>query len=217
MITDTYLETVSPSDNGETVICKIKYTEDGNVNTIKIPIAYSFYSDAGFPHAVDNPLPLDNVNFKKLISMSKLTVAIKKGLDLLGFAVCSKRGLTDKLVHKGFDKKTSEKAAQYLSDNGFIDETSQAESYVVDMANKKLYGKTRIKNELFKKGYTQDIINIVLETSGVDFEKICRERIETTMRIEDFSDKKTASKNVNALLRYGFTFTEIKNALRSFS
>ena len=214
MITNTYLIAVSPSENGETVICKIKYSEDGNVKMIKIPIAYSFYSDAGYPMYLDGPFPLDEVRFEELIDLSKVTSAINKGLDLLNFSICSKKGIKDKLVMKGFDKQTAEKASEYLDENGFINEKSQAESYVMDMAQKKLYGKNRIKNELFKKGYRQDIINEILDNSELDFEEICRTRIETTMRKEDFSDKKSASKNVNALMRYGFTFSEIKNALR---
>lgn len=214
MITNTYLIAVSPSENGETVICKIKYSEDGNVKMIKIPIAYSFYSDAGYPMYLDGPFPLDEVRFEELIDLSKITSAINKGLDLLNFSICSKKGIKDKLVMKGFDKQTAEKASDYLDENGFINEKSQVESYVIDMAQKKLYGKNRIKNELFKKGYRQDIINEVLDNSELDFEEICRTRIETTMRKEDFSDKKSASKNVNALMRYGFTFSEIKNALR---
>ena len=214
MITNTYLIAVSPSENGETVICKIKYSEDGNVKMIKIPIAYSFYSDAGYPLDLDGPFPLDEVRFEELIDLSKVTLAINKGLDLLNFSICSKKGIKDKLVMKGFDKQTAEKASEYLDENGFINEKSQAESYVMDMAQKKLYGKNRIKIELLKKGYRQDIINEVLDNSELDFEEICRTRIETTMRKEDFSDKKSASKNVNALMRYGFTFSEIKSALR---
>ena len=215
MITNTYLMAVSPSENGETVICKIKYSEDGNVKMIKIPIAYSFYSDAGYPLDLDGQFPLDEVRFEELVDLSKVTSAINKGLDLLNYSVCSKKGIKDKLVMKGFDKETAEKAADFLSDNGFINEKSQAEFYVAEMAQKKLYGKNRIKNELFKKGYRQDVINDVLENTDLDFEEICRTRIEMTMRKEDFSDQKSASKNVNALMRYGFTFSEIKSALRN--
>ena len=214
MITDTYLTAVSPSENGETVICRIKYNEDGNVKMIKIPIAYSFYSDAGYPLNLDGPFPLDEVRFEELINLSKVTSAINKGLDLLNFSICSRKGIKDKLVMKGFDKQTAEKASEYLDEYGFIDEKSQAENYVMDMAENRLFGKIRIRNELFKKGYRQDVIDEVLENAEVDFEEICRTRIEKTMKKEDFADKKTASKNVNALMRYGFTFSEIKTAVK---
>ena len=213
MITDTYLHSVSPSVNGETVICKIQYKEDGNEKIIKIPIAGSFYSDCGLPYNIYEPFGLSKEEFLKLVKLAKVTAAIRKGIELLKYSACSKKALRDKLVLKGFDKVTASKAADYFVENGFISEYDQASLFAVELAEKKLYGSIRIKNELFKKGYDKTIIGEVFDNIDVDFTEICKNRIENTMKKEDFSDKAKASKNVSALIRYGFTYSEIKEAV----
>lgn len=213
MITDSYLIHISPSMNGEIVICTIKYCEDGELKQNKLPIASSFFEELGYSYEIDSPLLLSSEEMDNIIYLSQLTSAINKGLDLLYYSQSSEKGLKDKLIRKGFSREISEKAASYIEENGFIDELSQAELFAKDLAEIKLYGKNRIKNELFKKGYKQTVINEVLDTLDVDFVEICKKRITATMKSDSFSSKERASKNVNALIRYGFSFSEIKSAL----
>ena len=67
---------------------------------------------------------------------------------------------------------------------------------------------------LFEKGFSKEAIDKVSNEFFVDFSAICRKRIEKMGGLSIFSDKDEKKKAVSALLRYGFSYDDIKDAIK---
>ena len=156
---------------------------------------------------------IDEETFDKIEELSKKCRAIRKGSDLLSYSASPKVRLAHRLRSKGIDKESAENAAEHLEKMGLIDEEADVERQVTSCL-KKLWGKKRIYRELCAKGYGSDIVgeNISL----IDEETLvqnCATLIKKKYRvIPDESNE--VKKIIASLVRYGYTFSEIKEAFR---
>lgn len=214
---DIKIMEITPSLNGEEVMLKIRISDGVRVQSAKGEIAVNLFSNLGIPYELKEPKAIDEELYDRIEYSMKLTDAVKAGLNLLSFAQNTKKALTQKLVIKGFGREIAADAANYLENLGFIKEYDMAVSLIEDMSAGKLYGQLRIKNELFAKGFETQTIDKALEDTEVDYVDICCERIRKNTGIQAFEDKNSAMKAMAQLNRYGFTFEEIKKAVRIVS
>ena len=157
---------------------------------------------------------IDEVTFDKLEELAKSCRAIKKGTDLLFYSASSRVRLAQRLRSKGIDKESAESAAEHLEKIGLINEESDVERQVASCL-KKLWGKKRIYRELCAKGYSSEIVDA--NVSLIDEETMvqnCTTLIKKKYRVipDEPSERK---KVVASLVRYGYTFSEIKEAFRT--
>ena len=185
-----------------------------SVKRAKGEIALEFYDDADIPKNIEEPTKIDEQTFYDIIYLMKKTDAVKKGLELLAYSQNTKSALYQKLVQRGFARDVSRDAVDYISSCGHINEYDMACSLVYDMANRRLYGKVRIKAELLSKGFPADVSDRAIADSDADFSDICERRIEKLGGHEIFNEKTSRAKAIAALMRYGFSFDEIKLAMR---
>ena len=156
---------------------------------------------------------IDEVTFDKLEEFSKSWRAIKKGTDLLFYSASSRVRLAQRLRSKGIDKESAENAAEHLEKIGLINEEADVERQVASCL-KKLWGKKRIYRELCAKGYNAEIVgnNVSLideETMVQNCATLIRKKYRT---VPDEPNERR--KVVASLVRYGYTFSEIKEAFR---
>ena len=156
---------------------------------------------------------IDEVTFDKLEEFSKYWRAIKKGTDLLFYSASSRVRLAQRLRSKGIDKESAENAAEHLEKIGLINEEADVERQVASCL-KKLWGKKRIYRELCAKGYNAEIVgnNVSLideETMVQNCATLIRKKYRT---VPDEPNERR--KVVASLVRYGYTFSEIKEAFR---
>ena len=155
---------------------------------------------------------IDEEAFDKLEEISRHCKAIKKGSDLLSYSSSSERRLAERLKSKGIDKKSAEFAASQLKKMGVINE-SQDIDRAVNGYLKKLWGKKRIYRELCAKGYEREYISSTLdEIDDEVFEQNCIALFKKKYKILP-SDPAEQKKIIAALIRYGYTFAEIKKAI----
>lgn len=156
---------------------------------------------------------IDADTFDRLEEMSKRCVAMRKGSDLLAYSSSSRVRLAQRLRQKGIDRESAEDAARRLEELGLIDEEADVES-LVRSCLKKLWGKKRIYRELCAKGYDRDVISRELE--GVDEETIVNNCVALFRKKHKIfpSDPETQKKIIASLVRYGYSFGEIKRALQ---
>ncbi len=156
---------------------------------------------------------IDADTFDKLEEMSKRCVAMRKGSDLLAYSSSSRVRLAQRLRQKGIDRESAEDAARRLEELGLIDEEADVES-LVRSCLKKLWGKKRIYRELCAKGYDRDVISRELE--GVDEETLVNNCVALFRKKHKVfpSDPETQKKIIASLVRYGYSFGEIKKALQ---
>ena len=139
--------------------------------------------------------------------------AIKKAFDIIAFGKNSKKMLSDKLRHRGFDPEIAEDVAEYMEAHGYINEGSDAEREV-DLCLKKLWGSRRILMHLHQRGFDASAIDSAKKyMESIDFVDVCvrlvREKYTTLPKIEA-----ERQKVISALVRHGFSINEIKAAAK---
>lgn len=180
--------------------------------TIKGTVSASMLGELGFGSRLGTIFSIDRKTCDAVLRSMKLHAAIKKGISLLGFSRNTKRSLKQKLCRKGYPADIAEEAAEFLVLRGYIKEHDDAEIYAENLANRKFYGKNRIKKELFAKGFASDAISFALESLDVDFAEICAKRLKNMGGIAVFEEKEAKNKVLASLMRYGFSYEDIKNA-----
>ncbi len=157
----------------------------------------------------------DRDRFDAVCEAAELYSAKKRGLNILGYGACSETGLCRKLVSKGISKETAKKAVAELAAEGYINADADAHREA-EKCVAKLWGRKRIAVTLRQKGYSDESVRsalYALEDSGVDFAELCGERLSRTVS-ELPSDPKEKQKIIASLMRYGFSITEIKEAMK---
>lgn len=130
-------------------------------------------------------------------------------LRMQGYQENSERRLREKLTAKGFSEEEVHYALAYLSKHGYLNEKEAIAHLVEYQAHTRLYGKRRIVQTLMQKGYSRaQIATAPFET--IDFFAVCRRRA-VRYRLYDETGV-LPKKSMDALLRAGFTFAEIRAA-----
>lgn len=155
---------------------------------------------------------VDEDTFDRLEELSRRCVAIRKGSDLLSYSASSKVRLAQRLRGKGIDPENARAAANRLEEMGLINEELDVER-AVQACLKKLWGKKRIYRELSAKGYEHDIIARELET--IDEDTLVDNCVTLLQKKHKTfpKDPEVRKKIVASLVRYGYSFSEIKQAL----
>ena len=138
--------------------------------------------------------------------------AFNKATDLLSRRDHGEKELLLKLRQRGF-KEEAEEAIEKLKSYGYIDDRKFAENYVKELIRLKHFGKRRIEQELYKKGIDRSIISEVLENTEIPESELVSLIERKYYRY--LSDEKGIKKTVNALLRMGYSYGEIKDALKT--
>lgn len=190
----------------------------GNADKIHLHIDSEYYMTVDEAYFVSlglkNGQEIDDVHLAEITEKINSRRAYNYAVSLLSRRDHSCRELFDKLKAKGFGLY-AENAIDKLSEQGFLDDERFAASYAHELIRLKNYGKRRIEQELFRKGIERDIIRGVMEAFEFPQERLI-ELIERKY-IKYLCDEKGVNKTVNALLRLGYTYSEIRDSLREIT
>lgn len=131
----------------------------------------------------------------------------------------SEREIRQKLSRK-YDENSVDTAVEKLLDLGLVNDRRYAELLTRELFERKRYGKNRVRSELYRKGIASDIINEVLEEYENENEP---DNVQTIVDIIEkkyynkLIDEKSRQKVVAALVRLGYSFSDIRQAMREFS
>ena len=152
--------------------------------------------------------------FDQLLKTDAHTRAVQKGLSLLDFGDHTKRGMCSKLRERGHDRESAEFAAEYLEGKRYIREDDYMRRLIAKYY-KKGYGPSRIKSELYKKGFDRELFSTVFEEecAELDFALPASEFIEKKGGLYALSDKDERQKLYAALMRRGFFLQHIRDAV----
>ena len=153
--------------------------------------------------------------FDEIERASLICSAYKKGLNLLGYGACSEKSLYYKLKTRGFENDICSEAVAKLSQCGYINESNDARREA-ERCIAKLWGRKRIISHLYSKGFgdeaVKDVYDLLAET---DFTENCKKLIlrdhKRQLALAE-SDEKEKQKLFAALVRMGYSFSEIKEA-----
>ena len=202
---------VSAMSEGEEMLLTLAISDDnGHKEKRKLLIFTNQYFELG----IKKGDALSQDAFDALEKCSRECMAIRKGIDLLSYSASSKRRLVQRLRNKGIDHENAVSAASHLEKIGVINEGVDVE-FQVDSCLRKLWGKKRIFNELIAKGYEREHIANALE--NIDKEQMM-ENCAMLLRKKHRSipnDPSVRQKIIASLVRYGYTFDEIKYAFET--
>ena len=152
----------------------------------------------------------------RLEEAAKLWSAVKKGLDLLSYADGTKARLAGKLVQRGFDRETAEKAVIQLEALGYLNENELLTRTVNDLSAHKHYGPTRIKSELCQKGFRRDFLDERLpELLGeIDFEESLLRILEKKADVGQLSERKYKERLLASCYRLGYAPSETLKVIK---
>lgn len=137
--------------------------------------------------------------------------AFLKGSRLIDRRAHSKSEIITKLS-KDFPKEAAQSAADRLEELKLIDDEQFARIYAEELSERKKYAPKRILLELRKKGIDSEIAkNAVNSLDKEDFNRIIL--LLNSKYQNKLSDEKSINRTKNALLRMGYSYTDIRKAL----
>lgn len=125
----------------------------------------------------------------------------------------SKRDLEQRLVHKGEDPQQAKEAVQWMSQLQLVDDRRTAEQIVARCVGKG-YGIARAKQALYEKRIPKEYWDEVLEDYPDQTETIVA---YLRSHLGDSNDPKAVRKVLDALIRRGHSYGQIRSALTQLS
>lgn len=156
---------------------------------------------------------LDGEELKELRTASRSALARNRAMELLSRRPMSEKELIDKLIRKGEDEETAADCARWLRENGFLDDESYAAAVARHYAAKG-YGPGRVRAELSRRGVDRELWDDTLEAMPENTDKLDR---FIAARLSDPEDRDQVRKVSAALYRRGYSWEEIRSALRRFN
>ena len=152
----------------------------------------------------------------KLSDADARLACIQKAFVHLSYGDVSKKRLVEKLS-RAFDKALCHDVADLLEERGYLDDLRLAERYAENYYEIRSYGPTRIKQELFSKGFKSDVIEQALEPyQKMDHRNKIAELLQTKYSHESLQDYAIKKKAVAWLNRYGFAWSDISDVLNRY-
>lgn len=156
---------------------------------------------------------LDGEELKELRAASRSALARNRAMELLSRRPMSEKELIDKLIRKGEDEETAADCARWLRENGFLNDESYAAAVARHYAAKG-YGPGRVQAELSRRGVDRELWDDTLEAMPENTDKLDR---FISSRLTDPEDRDQVRKVSAALYRRGYSWEEIRSALRRFN
>lgn len=179
---------------------------------ILIDNEYQITTDVDFwaENYIKDGTDITEEQWNELVTAINYKKAVNKCYDLLSRRDHSVKELRDKLL-RTVDEASADKAIDKMLELGYLDDERYAGILLNHLVNEKRMSKSFIKQEMYKRGLSADIIAYTLEDAEIDNSSNCAELILTKyknkLNIEGGKEKVTAS-----LMRKGFSYYDIKSA-----
>ena len=132
-----------------------------------------------------------------------------RAVRIVAASSVSKRDLEQRLVHKGEDPNQAREAVAWMEELKLVDDREVA-AQLVSRCAAKGYGKARAKQVLYEKQIPREFWEEALEDYPDQTEHILR-FLKT--KLSDPSDPKQTKRAVDALLRRGHSYSQVRRAL----
>ena len=156
---------------------------------------------------------LDEEAFEELKRSSSKALDRQKALEMLSRRPYSRRELKDKLLRRGTDEQSVDECISWLDEHGFLDDGEYAGA-VARHYSAKGYGAGRVKTELRRRGIERELADETLAELPENTDKI---DAYIARRLSDPKDRDSVRKIGAALYRRGYSWEEIRAALRRFN
>lgn len=194
--------------------------KQGNANKIHIYVDDEYRatvdSDYWYSEKYRNLKEINEEELTELLDTVSFRRAYNKGLDFLSRRPYGTKELIKKLCEKGHEKEASEKACERLTELGLLNDEEFARILANELLERKNYSIKRIKQELFFKGIDREIVENTVDLLDND----PKNRIILVIKkkyINKINDEKGKKRTIDALMRLGYSYSDIKNALNTLT
>ena len=194
--------------------------KEGNAKKIHIYIDEEYRatvdSDYWYSEKFRNYKEINEEELTELLNAVSFRRAYNKGLDFLSRRPYGTKELIKKLCEKGHEKISAEKASERLTELGLLNDEEFARILANDLLNRKNYSIKRIKQELLFRGIDREIVENTIESLDND----PTSRIIMLIKkkyINKLGDEKGKKRTIDALMRLGYSYSDIKNALNTIN
>jgi len=158
-------------------------------------------------------MELEEEQYKALLAAAGQMSAKMRSVRIVSASSVSKQDLRDRLVRKGESREDAEKAVAWMEDLHLIDDRNTAEQ-VVHSCISKGYGIARAKQALYEKRIPKEYWEEALEDYPDQLD-----RIEAFLRsrLDEDSDDRKVKRAVDALIRRGHSYGNIRKVLQNLS
>ena len=144
---------------------------------------------------------------------SSRSLARDKALEMISRRLMSRKELREKLLQKGADVDAADYSADWLQEHGFLNDESYAAAVARHYAAKG-YGAGRVRSELGRRGVDRALWDEAVEQMPAADEKLHK---FIAARLKDPNDREQLRRIGAALFRRGYSWEEIRTALRRYS
>ena len=153
---------------------------------------------------------LSDEEFGQLEAASGAMSAKMRAVRIVAASSVSKKDLQQRLVQKGEDPSQAAEAVAWMEEMHLVDDEETARQ-IVSRCVAKGYGLSRAKQALYEKKIPKCYWDAALAEYPDQTEHMLR---FLRSRLEDTSDQKEVKKAIEALLRRGHSYAEIRSALQ---
>lgn len=158
-------------------------------------------------------MELTDAEYQKLSVAAGQMSAKMRAVRIVSASSVSKRDLEQRLIHKGEDPRQAKEAVQWMSDLDLLDDRKTAEQ-IVQRCVSKGYGVARAKQALYEKRIPKDLWEEALADYPDQTEAIVA---FLRGRLDDEPEEKELKKAIDALMRRGHSYSQIRKALQMLS
>lgn len=155
-------------------------------------------------------MELSEQEHKRLLSAAGQMSAKMRAVRIVSATDISQQELEQRLVRKGEDPEQAKAAVEWMGSLGLVDDRTVARNLVRSAAAKG-YGLARAKQTLYEKRIPKELWQEALEDYPDQEERI---RAFLESRLDADSGEKEIKRAVDALIRRGHGYGEIKKALK---
>lgn len=194
--------------------------KQGKANKIHIYVDEEYRatvdSDFWYSEKYRNYKEINEEELTELLNTVSFRRAYNKGLDFLSRRPYGTKELIKKLCEKGHDKESAQKACERLTELGLLNDEEYARILANDLLERKSYSIKRIKQELAFRGIDREIIENTVDSLDNDPQRSIIILVKKKY-INKLNDEKGKKRTIDALLRLGYSYSDIKSALNTIS
>ena len=171
-------------------------------------------------HNLEEGGEFSDKQIKELTTADEFDKAKQAAVNLLSFRPRSIKEVSNRLIHKGWNKDLADRVTGELVDKGYLNDEEFAAIFARDRAKNKCLGPVALKSELIKTGVAQKIIEQTIEAVYSKYpadELIQRLMKKRGIDLDVPLVKKEKQRFINLLKRKGFTWEQMESVVRNLS
>lgn len=172
-----------------------------------------FYRQTVEDFGLRTGLELSDEEFSRLLSAAGKMSARMRAVRIVSMSGVSRRELEDRLVRKGEDPDQAREAVEWMAELKLVDDRAAAQG-IVRSCIAKGYGRARARQALYEKRIPKELWEDALADYPDQQESITA---FLRARIGPEADGKQVKRAVDALLRRGHSYGDIRRALSTLS